>query len=134
MTTGTRTTICIVLPDDRIMLQFRDERTPVYPLSFMNWGGSIEEGETALDCACRELQEELGLQVNPAELTFIGNETFENISRNIFLLWKDIQLSAIRLGEGAGFVCIPRNSINVIPTNDMLKSDLERLNNYFSSL
>jgi 8-oxo-dGTP pyrophosphatase MutT (NUDIX family) len=133
MSSAEHTTICIVLPDDRILLQFRDEHAPTYPLSFTNWGGSVEEGETTLDCACRELMEELGLQVSPTELDFIGSSSFAGISRDIFLLRKNIQLSDLHLGEGAGFVCIPLSAIDSVPSNDILRHDLERLNDYLSS-
>ena len=133
MAISIRTAICILLPGDRIVLQFRDEKAHTYPLSFTNWGGDVEEGETALECACRELEEELDIRVNPAEMIFICTDTFTGAPRDIFLLRKDIQLSDLRLGEGGGFVCVPRTEIGVIPSNDILKNDIEKLNNYLSS-
>lgn len=129
-----QTSIVILLPEDRIILQFRDEHTPSYPLSFTNWGGSVEEGETAVENACRELAEELGLEIDPAELIHISNDFFKGIPRDIFLLQKDIRLSDLRLGEGAGFVCVPRDAIESIPMNDILKDDIEKLDDYLSYL
>ena len=129
-----QTSIVILLPEDRIILQFRDEHAPSYPLSFTNWGGSVEEGETAVENACRELAEELGLEIDPAELIHISNDFFKGIPRDIFLLQKDIRLSDLRLGEGAGFVCVPRDAIESIPMNDILKDDIEKLDDYLSYL
>ncbi|NNM84021.1 NUDIX domain-containing protein [Candidatus Parcubacteria bacterium] len=131
MTASLQVSICVLLPEDRILLQFRDERAPTYPLSFTNWGGSMEEGETALDCACREL-EELGIMADPAELALVSSGNFAGVPRDIFLLRTDIRLSDLRLREGAGFVCVPRSAIANIPSNDILKSDLEKLDDYLS--
>lgn len=129
-----QTSIVILLPEDRVILQFRDEHTPSYPLSFANWGGSVEEGESAVECACRELAEELGLDIDSVELTHISNDVFKGTPRDIFLLQKDIRLLDLRLGEGAGFVCVPRAAIETIPMNDILKNDIEKLDNYLSRL
>lgn len=134
MTATSRTSICILLPDDRIVLQFRDEYAPTYPLSFTNWGGDVEEGETAIECACRELEEELGIRADPAEMILICNDTFAGAHRYIFLLRKDIKLSNLCLREGGGFVCIPRSAVDIIPSNDILKNDIKKLNDYLSSL
>ncbi len=135
MTTSLRTGICILLSDDRILLQFRDEKAPMYPLSFGNWGGGREEGETALECARRELEEELGIRVDPADILFIYSDNFAGLSRDMFLLRKDIQLSDLRLEEGGGFVCVPRKIAGeIIPMNILLKNDLKKLDGYLSSL
>ncbi len=117
-----------------MILQFRDEHAPSYPLSFANWGGSVEEGETAVEGACRELAEELSLGVDPTELIHISNGVFKGIPRDIFLLQRDVQLSNLRLGEGAGFVCVPRTALKNIPMNDILEDDLKKLDEYFSRL
>ncbi|WP_288801866.1 NUDIX domain-containing protein [uncultured Corynebacterium sp.] len=39
---------------------------------FMHPGGKPEPGESAVDAAVREVAEELGVRVQPAELTFLG--------------------------------------------------------------
>jgi len=40
-------------------------------------GGGIEFGETSMDTVCREIMEELGVQVDPSSLVYLG--TIENI-------------------------------------------------------
>ena len=40
-------------------------------------GGGIEFGETSMDTVCREIMEELGVQVDPDSLVYLG--TVENI-------------------------------------------------------
>lgn len=134
MNSTPQTSIVILLPEDRMILQFRDEHAPSYPLSFANWGGSVEGRETAVEGACRELAEELGLDIGPAELVHIFNGFFKGIPRDIFLLQKDIRLSDLRLGEGAGFVCVPRGAIESVPMNDILENDIKKLDDYLSYL
>lgn len=58
--------------DDRYALVFSPRRD--------EWGvpgGWREEGESVADCAVREVLEETGLQVPPADLRAVGFETFD---------------------------------------------------------
>lgn len=54
-------------PDGRLLL-VRKHNTSF----FMQPGGKIDAGETALEALCRELKEELGLQVNEDQLIPLG--------------------------------------------------------------
>lgn len=54
-------------PEGRLLL-VRKHSTSFY----MQPGGKIEEGETALAALCRELKEELGLSVNSDQLSPLG--------------------------------------------------------------
>lgn len=57
-------TVSILIEDGqgRVLLQLRDEKPSIpYPGCWSTLGGSIEEGETPLEAARRELEEETGL-------------------------------------------------------------------------
>ncbi|CAM3431173.1 NUDIX hydrolase [Halomonas casei] len=56
--------------DGRLLL-VRKQNTPF----FMQPGGKIDAGETALEALCRELKEELGLCVNSEQLSPLGIRT-----------------------------------------------------------
>ena len=53
----------IVLNNGNILLCQR-KRTATYPLKWEFPGGKIEDGESAEQCLCRELGEELGIQAS----------------------------------------------------------------------
>nr|WP_290702622.1 NUDIX domain-containing protein [Halomonas sp. UBA3074] len=59
-------------PEGRLLL-VRKHNTSFY----MQPGGKIEKGESALSALCRELGEELGLQVNEDQLIPLGLQTAE---------------------------------------------------------
>lgn len=65
---------CVVLIDRRgwVLLQERDEYAPIAPERWGFTGGHMEPGEDHLTTACRELEEETGLRIPPAELTLVG--------------------------------------------------------------
>ncbi|TVP43275.1 MAG: NUDIX domain-containing protein [Halomonas sp.] len=54
-------------PDGRLLLVRKRDTS-----FFMQPGGKIDAGETALEALCRELKEELGLSVNSDQLSPLG--------------------------------------------------------------
>lgn len=64
----------VVLVDPRgwVLLQERDEHALIAPEKWSYSGGHVEDGETDLDAAVRELAEETGVQVEPTELRLHG--------------------------------------------------------------
>ncbi len=65
---------CVVLVDPRgwILLQERDEHAVIAPERWGYSGGHVEPGETDLEAAVRELAEETGLALSPADLRLHG--------------------------------------------------------------
>ncbi|GAA0605379.1 NUDIX domain-containing protein [Paenochrobactrum glaciei] len=71
--------------------------------AFMQPGGKIDAGETPLTALCRELKEELGLEIKPEEPVYLGcfsapaaNETGATVTAEIFQINTDsaIQVQA----------------------------------------
>ena len=58
--------------DSEILLIKRASHMRTYPNAWVLPGGQIDPGETPREAAARELQEETGLQVDPAALELIG--------------------------------------------------------------
>jgi 8-oxo-dGTP diphosphatase len=70
-------------------------------VTFIQPGGKIESGEAPIDAVCREVEEELGLRVGAAELTFAGrfegpavNEPDCSVVAHAFYLTVDATVSA----------------------------------------
>lgn len=65
---------CVALVDPRgwVLMQERDEHPRYWPELWGLPGGNVEEGESGLDCAVREVAEETGLVLEPGSLTGLG--------------------------------------------------------------
>ena len=59
-------------PDQRFLI-LRERGRPWWNFP----GGKVEEGESPIDAACRELLEEVELSVEPTELEFINSGSFK---------------------------------------------------------
>ncbi|WP_440830775.1 NUDIX hydrolase [Pseudomonas fragariae (ex Marin et al. 2024)] len=66
--------------------------------AFMQPGGKIEPGEPAAQALARELEEELGLSVDPAQAVFLGeftapaaNEPGFEVNCQLYEVWTDAQ-------------------------------------------
>ena len=71
-----RIAAAIILDDAGRMLLVRKRGTGI----FMQPGGKLEPGEEAAACLARELEEELGLRLDPAAFTHVGR--FDAIAAN----------------------------------------------------
>ena len=84
---------CIVLTkDNKIMLQQRPLNWRTFPDCLATFGGHIEINETPISAIVRELAEELGAKVTPAELLSLGaiTEAITNYSELIYIyFWHD---------------------------------------------
>jgi len=103
-------------------MQLRDADKPiVYPGYWTLFGGGVEAGETPVNAAIRELNEETGLIVMaenllPTVVTLSADSRKELIY--IFSAKLDISPKDIFLQEGAGFAFLGREQlerINIIP-------------------
>ena len=63
-----RIAAAVILDEAGRMLVVRKRGTA----AFMQPGGKLEPGETGAECLARELEEELAIEVDPAELVLVG--------------------------------------------------------------
>lgn len=94
----------VILPyrEGKILLQLRDDKEGiVFPGMWGFFSGSIESGETPLECAHRELYEELGCVVNTMHpLSVETAEVPHRITLHSFYCHLPCSLEEITLQEG----------------------------------
>jgi 8-oxo-dGTP diphosphatase len=93
--------VILVDADGRILLQLRDD-IPTIPFPGM-WaipGGMLEPGETPLACIVREVAEELGVEIAPAEVAHLMTRTRSYGIEHTFTARLDVPAEDIRLTEG----------------------------------
>jgi 8-oxo-dGTP pyrophosphatase MutT (NUDIX family) len=76
--------VTLVDPRGRVLMQERDEHAPVWPEMWCFPGGGVERGEAPVDAAVRELAEETGVLVAPADLTDLGRFELVTDDRGTF--------------------------------------------------
>lgn len=87
--------------DGRILLTQRDPLKS-YPLLWESTGGSVNAGESSIDGAIRELEEETGIVVNPAELRYLGEIKRGNyfLDSYLYVSTRNIEVSELILQPG----------------------------------
>ncbi|GAB6097708.1 hypothetical protein JCM14469_39620 [Desulfatiferula olefinivorans] len=122
-----RTVHIWIVNDDRdILLQKRAQAKKTHPgLWDVSCAGHISTGETSLDAARKELFEELGLDLSPAELMFLFTEKVETLHdegryidrefHDIFLVRKNVPLTDLTLqaDEVAALMYLPLRDFGI---------------------
>lgn len=123
---------------NRVSLQFRDDFPQVGGRGLWGYfGGEIEAGETIVQAACRELDEETGLHLTPDDLcpfVRVLSTSSHNAQHYVFVAKAPVLQSDIRLQEGAGFAFVHAGQLaqfNMIPAvgqvvEHYFKMDCER--------
>lgn len=94
--------------DGRVLLQRRASVKENWPdLWDISVAGHVSAGESAIDAAIREAQEELGLTLRAEELTYLGRLRYhavlnggayiENEFHDVFLAFREVDLAALVL-------------------------------------
>lgn len=100
--------VWIIAPDERILVQLRAAVKENNPgLWDVSCAGHVSAGESAIDAAIREAQEELGIALEPSELRHIaslrersvlnGGTYIDNEIHEIFIVRREVDLSTLRL-------------------------------------
>lgn len=62
-----------LLEDDKLWIQQRSNEKKMFPGLWEQSGGGVISGETSLEAVKRETKEELGLDIQDEEITYIGS-------------------------------------------------------------
>ncbi len=81
MKTLVNTTLCYIEKDSSYLMLHRTKKDHDYNKDkWIGIGGKFENGESPEDCAIREVCEETGLEIAPADLEYCGIVTFVDVS------------------------------------------------------
>ncbi|HSP35887.1 MAG TPA: NUDIX domain-containing protein [Thermoanaerobaculia bacterium] len=100
--------VWLIASDGRVLVQLRSHRKENHPgLWDVSCAGHLSAGESAIDAAIREADEELGLELQPNELRHIATlrersvlnrgTYIENEIHEIYVDVRDVDLSALDL-------------------------------------
>lgn len=98
--------VILETPAITYLFQERDNDAPLHPGRIAPFGGGIEDGEDAIQCAKREMLEELNLVIDIDNLEPIGLFESEH-EPGVFIqmyIAKDIEKSRLVLNEGKNII------------------------------
>lgn len=90
--------ICIFGSDGKMLIQqrqpFKDGWSNLWDITV---GGSSVAGDTSIDAAVREVREEVGIQLSPAELRKTMTIDFGHGFDDFYTVTKDVDISSLKL-------------------------------------
>ncbi len=90
--------VCVLNGRDELLIQRRQMSKDRYPGCWdISAGGFVLSGEDSADAVLRELREEVGLQAEPASLTFLFTEPFSYVLDDFYLVRSDADLGSLTL-------------------------------------
>ena len=89
--------VFIILPNNKILLTQRCELKS-HPLMWEAPGGCTIAGETTLETAIREMNEEIGLNIKPEKFQLLSTELYKSQFVDIYMVkLNDINISNLKL-------------------------------------
>jgi 8-oxo-dGTP diphosphatase len=109
-----------------VFLHQRDGNTRANPHKWAFFGGHSEDGESDVECFIRELEEEIGLRVDAAEVMRLREymNTDVNQYRIVFFVESAVTEDQLVLGEGAGFSWIELSHLGQYDLAEKTRDDL----------
>ncbi|MEV0297158.1 NUDIX domain-containing protein [Nocardia sp. NPDC050710] len=93
----------IILLNDRreVLMYLRDDKPQIaYPNMWSLLGGMIEPGETPLECIMREIDEEIGVVLDPGEVEHIRTRDLHFGIEHTFFARAAFEIDEVVLTEG----------------------------------
>ena len=118
--------VTLVDPRGRVLMQERDEHAPVWPDMWCFPGGGVDEGETAVAAAVRELAEETGVEVAVEDLADLGRFELVTADRGTFHFHAFVArttLSRVECHEGRQMVFVdsdPLPDVDLVPSTALV--------------
>lgn len=91
--------IWILNSKGELLIQKRSSTRERNPGKWAFTGGAVDTGETSLECAAREVEEELGLKFSEEKLDFIISFKREHVFVDVWLIRADIGIDEIKMQE-----------------------------------
>ena len=111
---------------EAVFLHLRDLKTKHSPGKWGFFGGLGEIGETPVMAFIRELYEEINLKISPEKVKTLRsypNEVAKTM-RYVFFVESGVDVSDLKLGEGAGFKWIPTSKVFEYDLTQKTRDDL----------
>lgn len=89
--------IWVINSNDQILIQQRLSTAKKMPNMWGTTAGGAQAGDTSLNAAMRELEEELGIKTKSEEMQFIGSYKRLNDFVEVWLCKKDVTISDLKL-------------------------------------
>ncbi|HOE89162.1 MAG TPA: NUDIX domain-containing protein [Sphaerochaeta sp.] len=83
--------------DGRVLLTLRSANRPLMPNLWENTSGWVLTGESSVEAALRELEEETGIEATPEQTTLLGTLLKMQSFVDVYLVRVDIDPKSIRL-------------------------------------
>ncbi len=114
-------------PETReVLLHHRDGNTNIYPHKWAFFGGLGEGAETPVEAFVREMREELGITLDPTEVSLFCEHPAEiGGYRYAFFVRSDLAKAKMTLSEGADFDWISLDNVLTYDLTPRARLDLE---------
>lgn len=97
------TQIILVNARNEVLMYLRDDKPEIlYPNMWSLLGGMIEEGETPLDTIVREIDEEIGIKLDPPQVHHVCTRDLDFGIEHTFTAQVEIDIDDVTLTEGQG--------------------------------